>query len=348
MATMNFSDKTYYVGFDAAGGGAVQGTLITDYLKSADPAKLDRNGDGVIGYVLCIGDVGHNDSKARTEGIRKALGTWNGTTDPGKAKEGSANVGGKTMKVVELDSKAMTGLDGSTWNANAATDAMGGWATKFGNQIDMVVSNNDGMAMGCLQASNYPAGVPIFGYDANADAVEAIGQGRLTGTVSQNVDAQAIATLQVLRNLCDGLTGKDVYTKGITEKDQYGNKITPNVDYVPETKAILALNAGVNAANYTQYTEGTRDAGIKQSNAPVKKVLLTIYNAGDNFLSSSYLPALNYYAPLMGIELTVQQGDGQNEVSCLDKFTNLNNFDGYAINMVKTNSGAEYTDKLKY
>ena len=73
----------------------------------------------------------------------------------------------------------MTGTDGSTWNANAATEAMGGWATKFADQIDMVVSNNDGMAMGCLQASNYPAGVPIFGYDANADAIEAIGAGKL-------------------------------------------------------------------------------------------------------------------------------------------------------------------------
>ena len=74
MTSMNWNDKTYYVGFDAAAGGAVQGQLITDYLAKADPAKIDRNGDGVIGYVLCIGDVGHNDSKARTEGIRKALG----------------------------------------------------------------------------------------------------------------------------------------------------------------------------------------------------------------------------------------------------------------------------------
>lgn len=75
MASMNWNDKTYYVGFDAAGGGAVQGKLITDFLATANPAKIDRNGDGTIGYVLCIGDVGHNDSKARTEGIRKALGT---------------------------------------------------------------------------------------------------------------------------------------------------------------------------------------------------------------------------------------------------------------------------------
>ena len=154
----------------------------------------------------------------------------------------------------------MTGTDGSTWNANAATEAMGGWATKFGTAIDMVVSNNDGMAMGCLQASNYPAGVPIFGYDANADAIEAIGAGKLTGTVSQNVDAQAAGTLQVLRNLLDGLTGADVYTKGFSEPDQWGNKITPAVDYRANEKAVMAQNAGVNADNWQMYTAGTRDA----------------------------------------------------------------------------------------
>ncbi|WP_024469485.1 substrate-binding domain-containing protein, partial [Treponema pedis] len=192
MDSMNWNDKTYYVGFDAAGGGAVQGKLIMDFLAKAD-TSIDRNGDGMLGYVLCIGDVGHNDSKARTEGIRKALGTWNGSTDPGSVQEGSVTIGGKTFKVVELEGKAMTGTDGSTWNANAATEAMGGWATKFADKIDMVISNNDGMAMGCLQASNYPTGVPIFGYDANADAIEAVGKGMLTGTVSQNVDAQATA-----------------------------------------------------------------------------------------------------------------------------------------------------------
>ena len=65
MTTMNWNDKTYYVGFDAAGGGAVQGALIMEFLAKAD-TSIDRNGDGVLGYVLCIGDVGHNDSKART------------------------------------------------------------------------------------------------------------------------------------------------------------------------------------------------------------------------------------------------------------------------------------------
>ena len=154
--------------------------------------------------------------------------------------------------------------------------------------------------------------------------------------------------MQVIRNLLDGLEGEDVYKKGISENDKYGNKISADLIYLPETKALLALNVGVNSDNWQQFTAGNRDKGIKQTNADSKKVLLTIYNAADNFLSSSYLPALNYYAPLLNLNLTVVQGDGQNEASCLDKFTNLNSFDAYAINMVKTNSGRDYTDKLKY
>lgn len=348
MDVMNWNDKTMYVGFDAAAGGDVQGQLIKDYLADADISTLDRNGDGTIGYVLCIGDVGHNDSKARTEGIRKALGTWAGSTEPGSVQEGSADVGGTSYKVVELEGKAMTGTDGSTWNANAATESMGNWATKYADQIDMVISNNDGMAMGCLQASNYPAGVPIFGYDANADAIEAIGSGKLTGTVSQNVEAQAAATLQIVRNLIDGVTGDDMHKKGITEPDQYGNQISANSDYIPDTKALLLANIGVNGDNWEDYRAGNHDKGIKKVLGDRKKVLLTIYNSADNFLSSSYLPALNYYAPLLELDLTIVQGDGQNESSCIDKFTNLGGFDAYAINMVKTNSGRDYTDKLKY
>ena len=55
-------------------GAELQGQMVLDYIK-ANIDKIDRNGDGIIGYVLAIGDIGHNDSIARTCGVRKALGT---------------------------------------------------------------------------------------------------------------------------------------------------------------------------------------------------------------------------------------------------------------------------------
>ena len=74
MTAMNFNDKTYYVGFDANQGAELQGQMVLDYIM-ANGDSIDRNGDGVIGYVLAIGDIGHNDSIARTRGVRSALGT---------------------------------------------------------------------------------------------------------------------------------------------------------------------------------------------------------------------------------------------------------------------------------
>lgn len=66
---LNFNKDTYYVGFDANQGAELQGEMVVDYIK-ANADKIDRNGDGVIGYVLAIGDIGHNDSIARTRGVR--------------------------------------------------------------------------------------------------------------------------------------------------------------------------------------------------------------------------------------------------------------------------------------
>ena len=74
MTALNFNKDTYYVGFDANQGAELQGQMVEQYIEDhAD--TIDRNGDGAIGYVLAIGDIGHNDSIARTRGVRKALQT---------------------------------------------------------------------------------------------------------------------------------------------------------------------------------------------------------------------------------------------------------------------------------
>ena len=74
MDALTFNENTYYVGFDANQGAELQGEMIAKYIEEHKDT-IDRNGDGIIGYVLCIGDIGHNDSIARTRGARKALGT---------------------------------------------------------------------------------------------------------------------------------------------------------------------------------------------------------------------------------------------------------------------------------
>ena len=90
MDALTWNKDTYYVGFDAIQGAVLQGEMIVSYLQSHG-AELDRNGDGIIGYVLCIGDVGHNDSIARTRGARLALGTAVPDSAQGKTEVGDIN-----------------------------------------------------------------------------------------------------------------------------------------------------------------------------------------------------------------------------------------------------------------
>ena len=87
---------------------------------------------------------------------------------------------------------------GATWDAATAGNAIGTWSASFGDQIDVVVSNNDGMGMSMFNAWAKDNKVPTFGYDANSDAVAAIAEG-YGGTISQHADVQAYLTLRVLQ-----------------------------------------------------------------------------------------------------------------------------------------------------
>ena len=265
---LNFNKDTYYVGFDANQGAEVQGQMVKEYIeKNID--KVDRNGDGVIGYVLAIGDIGHNDSIARTRGVRKALGTGvekggelnsapTGTNTDGKAaevKDGEVEVNGKKYVIRELASQEMKNSAGATWDAATAGNAIGTWEASFGDQIDIVVSNNDGMGMSMFNAWAKDNKVPTFGYDANSDAVAAIAEG-YGGTISQHADVQAYLTLRVLRNALDGA---DVDT-GIGTADDAGNCLTEGEDYrySEEDRSYYALNVAVTADNYKDFTDSTK------------------------------------------------------------------------------------------
>ena len=262
MAALSFNDNTYYVGFDANQGAELQGTMVRDYIE-ANIDTIDRNGDGIIGYVLAIGDIGHNDSIARTRGVRGALGTGvevNGEVDSAPVgtntdgtstivQDGTLEVNGTTYIVRELASQEMKNSAGATWDAATAGNAINTWSASFGDAIDVVVSNNDGMGMSMFNAWSKDNGVPTFGYDANSDAVAAIAEG-YGGTISQHADVQAYLTLRVLRNALDGV---DIDT-GIGTADEAGNVLTDDVYvYREDERSYYALNVAVTADNYQDF-----------------------------------------------------------------------------------------------
>lgn len=360
MTALSFNDDTYYVGFDANQGAELQGTMVKDYIE-ANIDTIDRNGDGVIGYVLAIGDIGHNDSIARTRGVRKALGTGVeadgainsdpiGTNTDGSAtavQDGSIEAGGKTYVVCELASQEMKNSAGATWDAATAGNAIGTWSSSFGDQIDVVVSNNDGMGMSMFNAWSKDNKVPTFGYDANNDAVAAIAEG-YGGTISQHADVQAYLTLRVLRNALDGV---DVDT-GIGTEDEAGNVLTDDVyTYNADERSYYALNVAVTAENYEEFTDSTKvyepvSNQLDEADHATKKVWLNIYNASDNFLSSTYQPLLQNYDDLLNLDVEYIGGDGQTESNITNRLGNPSQYDAFAINMVKTDNASSYTSIL--
>ena len=360
MAALSFNDNTYYVGFDANQGAELQGTMIKDYIE-ANIDGLDRNGDGVIGYVRAIGDIGHNDSIARTRGVRKALGTGVekdgeinsepvGTNTDGSAaavQDGEIEVGGKKYVVRELASQEMKNSAGATWDAATAGNAIGTWSSSFGEEIDIIASNNDGMGMSMFNAWSKDQEVPTFGYDANSDAVAAIAEG-YGGTISQHADVQAYLTLRVLRNALDGV---DVDT-GIGTEDDAGNVLSDDVYvYNADERSYYALNVAVTADNYQDFTDSTKiyepvSAQLDEGAHASKKVWLNIYNASDNFLSSTYQPLLQNYDKLLNLEVDYIGGDGQTESNITNRLGNPGEYDAFAINMVKTDNAASYTSLL--
>lgn len=360
MTALNFNKDTYYVGFDANQGAELQGQMVEKYIED-NIDTIDRNGDGVIGYVLAIGDIGHNDSIARTRGVRKALNTGvekdgaidaepAGTNTDGSStvvQDGKLTIGGKDYTVRELASQEMKNSAGATWDAATAGNAIGTWSSSFGDQIDVVVSNNDGMGMSMFNAWSKDNKVPTFGYDANSDAVAAIADG-YAGTISQHADVQAYLTLRVVRNCLDGV---DVDT-GIGTKDDAGNVLTSDVyEYKEDERSYYALNVAVTADNYKDFTDSTVTYApvsnqLDESKSPSKKVWLDIYNSSDNFLSSTYQPLLEKYDDLMNLDVDYIGGDGQTESNITNRLGNPGEYDAFCINMVKTDNAASYTALL--
>ena len=103
--------------------------------------------------------------------------------------------------------------------------------------------------------------------------------------------------------------------------------------------------------SYQDFTDSTKvyepvSNKLDESTSPVKSVWLNIYNASDNFLSSTYQPLLENYDDLLNLDVEYIGGDGQTESNITNRLGNPSQYDAFAINMVKTDNAASYTSIL--
>ncbi len=168
-------DRLYYVGADARQSGEMQGELAADLILK--DSQIDRNRDGKIQYVALEGEPGHQDAIIRTESAADTL------ENSGIALE-----------------KLGTGI--ANWDRAEAQNRMQQLISQYPNQIELVLANNDAMALGAIDAYqklNYTdAALPVFfGIDGTKAGLEAVIDGELAGTVYNDKEGQAKAMARI-------------------------------------------------------------------------------------------------------------------------------------------------------
>ena len=160
-----------------------------------------------------------------------------------KGEPGHPDAEARTKYSIETINKAgieteELAMDTAMWDSTKATEKMDAWIAKNGDNIEMVICNNDGMALGAissLEKAGYLDGtpekfVPIYGVDAIPEALDKIKAGKMAGTVLNDAKNQAQALVDSCMNLVNG--------KEITEGTNWklDDKKSIRVPYVGITK----------------------------------------------------------------------------------------------------------------
>ena len=155
---MALSENICYVGADARQSGTFQGQIIAETEN-----KGDWNGNGVVDYVMIMGDPENVDAQYRTEFSIKAL------TDAG-------------LTVNKLFEQR------GDWDQTKGQELAATALSQYGDDVDVIFCNNDAMALGAYQAivdAGRTVGQDIYlvGVDALDECQAMVADGTMTGTV---------------------------------------------------------------------------------------------------------------------------------------------------------------------
>ncbi len=166
-------DQLYYVEAAAKESAVLQGSIVVDHYRE-NPESLDLNGDGVVSYVLLEGESSHQDALIRTE--------WSVQT----LKDGGIPI-----------EKLTGGI--ANWERSQASALMEQWLEKYPGQIELILCNNDDMALGAIDAMERAGitGISVVGIDGTTPGLEAVESGKMMGTVSSNKELYAGAVFGI-------------------------------------------------------------------------------------------------------------------------------------------------------
>lgn len=163
---------TAYVGCDAEEAGSMLGGLVLSF----GTGQTDRNGNGRLDYLMIEGDPEDADALFRTA-----------------ASVGALTEAGLAVNCVD-DQIAM-------WDPENAALLTSNALAQYGREIDVILANSDELALAASDAAleaGYHNGeeLLVFGAGGSAEALEAVADGRLAGTVYRDIPAEARAAAE--------------------------------------------------------------------------------------------------------------------------------------------------------
>lgn len=178
-SALNSWEKLAYVGCQADRHGILQGNIL---MNNAD--KGDINGDGVISYLIITGPEGDIRAKQQAEGCVSAL------------------------EQTGLTGTAI-GVEWGAWSKERSREVCAQALSRYGKDIEVIFCADDTLAAGALeaiQAGGWQAGSDYYllGIGGTSQAVEAVRDGLMTGTVSENWTGKAEKVLELIRKFCNG------------------------------------------------------------------------------------------------------------------------------------------------
>ena len=197
---------------DDVGAGAQEATQMVDAL----------GGEGNV--VILEGPLGSSPQLDRREGIDSVL-----AENPG-------------IEVLAHDT--------ANWSRDEAVNRTRNWISAFGDDIDGVISQNDDMALGAIQALR-EAGiedVPVVGIDGIEDGLRAVESGEMIGTSLQHGTVELATGLAVAARIARGedVDTEYVYTMpAVTAEnvdDVMTNVVTDREAFLEELPALIDEN----------------------------------------------------------------------------------------------------------
>ena len=194
---LNTPDLNYYLSFDNAAVGALQGNALLTAL----------NGKANATVVMINGDPADNNASLFKSGAHSVL-------------DGKVNIAKE--------------YDTPSWSPDKAQTEMAGALTALGKKVDGVLAANDGTAGGAIAAMK-SAGLsplpPITGQDAELAAIQRILTGEQYMTVYKAIKAEAEAAATLAYDLATGTAVPASMTNGKTVNNK--TKDIPSILLTP-------------------------------------------------------------------------------------------------------------------